>query len=80
MGLTARARSTLALARGLGRSTVAVASRRAFPQADGVLRDGFYTRYIKLGTRQVRAFEPTVEILPEFTSEAVRNLARKLRA
>ncbi len=38
MGLTARARSTLALARGLGRSTVAVASRRAFPQADGVLR------------------------------------------
>ena len=49
-------------------------------QADGVLRDGFYTRYIKLGTRQVRAFEPTVEILAEFTSEGVRNLARKLRA
>ena len=38
MGLTARARSTLRLARGLGRSAYAVATRRAFPQVDGVLR------------------------------------------
>ena len=36
-GLTARARSTLGLARGLGRSAYAAATRRAFPQVDGVL-------------------------------------------
>ncbi|MEI6137075.1 MAG: penicillin acylase family protein [Chloroflexota bacterium] len=38
MRLPARARATLALARGLGRSVVATATHRAFPQVDGVLR------------------------------------------
>ena len=37
MGLSARARSTLGLARGLGRSAYASATHRAFPQVDGVL-------------------------------------------
>ncbi|MDA0302581.1 MAG: penicillin acylase family protein, partial [Chloroflexi bacterium] len=38
MRFTARARSTLGLARGLGRSAFAAATGRAFPQVDGVLR------------------------------------------
>ncbi len=38
MGLPARARSTFALARALGRSVYSTTTRRAFPQVDGVLR------------------------------------------
>ncbi|MGE3856139.1 MAG: penicillin acylase family protein [Dehalococcoidia bacterium] len=38
MNLAGRARQTLGLARGLGRSAVAAATRRALPQVDGVLR------------------------------------------
>ncbi len=47
-------------------------------QVSGVLRHGFYTRYIKLSTKIAKAYEPVVEILPETTSEPVRKLARSL--
>jgi hypothetical protein len=48
-------------------------------QVTGVLRHGFYTRFIKLATKKNRAYEPTVEILStEVTSEPVRELARSL--
>jgi hypothetical protein len=46
--------------------------------AQGVLSDGYYCRYIKLTTRQQTAWEPLVSI-QEPTSEAVRKLARSLR-
>lgn len=38
MGIAGRARATLGLARGLGRSAIAAATRRGFPQVEGVLR------------------------------------------
>lgn len=47
-------------------------------QTTGILRNGYYTRYVSLKTKQVRAFEPVVEILGELTSEPVRVLARAL--
>lgn len=43
----------------------------------GVLRHGFYTHYVELTTKQVRAFEPVVRIV-EPTNEAVRKLAKTL--
>ncbi len=46
-------------------------------QSMGVLSKGYYTRYVSLSTKQVRAFEPVVTIKGE-TSETVRQLARTL--
>lgn len=48
-------------------------------QAQGVLKHGFYTRYVKLSTKQDRAFTPVVSI-QEPTSDAVRKLAISVRA
>ena len=48
-------------------------------QAAGVLKNGFYTRYVVLSTRQDKAFTPVVSI-GEHTSEAVRALAKSIRA
>ena len=47
-------------------------------QVTGVLKHGFFCRYVKLSTKEVRAFEPAVEILDEVTSEGVRKLARSV--
>jgi len=48
-------------------------------QAQGVLMHGFYTRYVKLTTKQDKAFTPVVSI-QEPTSDAVRKLAISIRA
>lgn len=46
-------------------------------QSAGVLKNGFFTHYVRLTTKQVRAFEPVVAIL-EPTPESVRTLARSI--
>ena len=46
-------------------------------QTTGVLRHGYFTRFVGLTTRQARAFEPVVSVL-EPTSEAVRKIAKTM--
>lgn len=48
-------------------------------QVSGVLKGGYSTKYVLLKTKQVRAFEPVVEIV-EPTSEAVRKLAKSVNS